>query len=212
MSRTLKAAINAANPANVPVGLQVAKAGTLLGLIPRRVRAAVVAHTLVLPDAAKAAAVLSAFSIAGTLTGRLAGGSSATPATGNAGVSLSGDIRFATADAVTSAEVVYLAAEGDVITDTLTVDSDSATLLGGRAAHTIIRVESIEGTTLGALTVAARGAAPGAGAASQSLAGTVVSFNASDAVTAANVTYIATPGVGSAPIGLGENLDEGVAW
>jgi len=204
--RSLRNILDEGNPNKMPSGAQLARLGSAVALVPRRIRAAVVANTLALPDNAKAEAILNGFVVAGGTTGPVTPVLGAAPATTEVGISLTGDIVFQATDAVTEAEVVYLAQEGDVVEEMLVVAADSASLASGRKAIRLLEAESLEGTTVGALAVEARGAAPGAGEASQDLDGAVVSFNAGDAVTRARVKYIALPGAGT-KAAIGTNLD-----
>lgn len=207
MARSLKAILNEANPNKLPTGAQQAKLGSMLGLVPRSIRATVVSHKIVLPDAAKAVAVLQAFSIAGTLTGALTPVKDGAVATGQVGMDAMGNILFATADAVTQADVVYLAQEGQVFEDFVPVTANVGTPLGGRAVQKLLEAESLAGTLTGVLTPIARGGTVATGQAASSLSGTGVNFFAANAVTKARIKYIAVPGVGSTGAALGTELD-----
>lgn len=207
MSRSLKTILNEANANKLPSAAQQANLGSMLGLVARTIRAAVSSHKIVLPDDAKAVAVVAAFSTAGVLTGALSPTFGAVT-TGLVGVNNTGDILFATADAVTSADVVYLAMEGQVFEDYVPVVANSAAPLADRNISRLLEAESLTGTLTGALTVIARGGTVATGQAAASLTGAAVSFFAANAVTTARIKYIAMPGVGTARAPLGESLDE----
>ena len=120
---------------------------------------------------------------------------------------LGGNIVFAAADAVTTAEVTYVPVEGDIIEDAIvTVATNVGTLLSSRAAVVLLEIEALAGTSVGAKTPVARGTTPSAGQAAINDAGTGVVFAAADAVTSARIKYVATPGVGSADASAVSNL------
>jgi hypothetical protein len=200
MARSLRTILNAANPNNVDSALQAGRVGSVLALSARGVRGAVVANVLVLPENARAAAILEVRAVAGTAVGLftpLATG--ATPVTTEAAINAVGNIVFAAADAVTEAEVVYIAEEGDVTEDVIPVASNSGTLLANRRAKRVLEVTRLVGTDIGVATVVGRGATPADNQAAANAAGTAIVFNAADAVTSARVKYIAQPGYGNAP-------------
>ena len=202
MSRTLKTVLDEANPNKEPSAFQIAKAGSALGVVGAFVTGTVTSNKLTLPTGQKALQVLSAFSRVGTLTGYLTPiATETTPTTGQVAVNANGDIVFAVADAVTSAEVVYQPVEGEIYTDSVAVVASSATLLQSRRALKILSVSVVTGVIPGAKTVVARGtAAPTAGNVALNAAGAAVVFNAADVVAGtALITYIATPGVGNGP-------------
>jgi hypothetical protein len=204
MSRSLRTILNEGNPNKVGDALHALPAGSALALIPRTVRGAVVADILVLPSTAKCAVVLSAFAVAGGATGQLAPElAGATPAAGEAAPSVTGDVEFAAADAVTEAEVIYLAFEGTVFSDLISVDAggtEQGSLLQGRRAAVLLSAEALTGGAPGVDAVAARGTTPGAGEAVIAADPTLIEFAAADAVTSATVTYVAQPG--AAAVGL----------
>ncbi len=209
MSRTAREILNEANPNKLADANRVLPMGECLNLVVRTVRGAVVSNVLVLPEAAKASTVLAAYSVAGTLTGQLAPGIAAgTPATGEARPNAGGDIAFAPANAVTLAEVQYLAFEGPIIEDLIVVASDVGTLLGQRAAGVIVSVESLAGAATGVFGVAPRGGTPAAGFAVIQDDPEIIEFAGADAVTSARVRYIAQPGVGSTAVAVGLTLDD----
>lgn len=202
MARSLRSLLNEANPNKLPTAAQQLRLGNALGLVPRFIRAATVAHIIVLPEAAKAVRVLDCWVTAGTVNGQFSPSydPDGVPATTTCTVNPAGNLAFLAADAVTEAEVVYLAREGTVFEDVVAVVSNSGAFLQSRKGVQLLEVEALVGTTVGvkALT-AVRGATPGAGIAALNLLGTAVVFAAADAVTRARVKYIATPGVGFGP-------------
>lgn len=211
MSRPLIDILNESNPQKVADADRIAQMGNALGLIPRRVRGTVTSHILTL--SVKAAVVLAAIATAGGATGNLTPiRTGAAPAAGQVTVSPTGDIQFAAADAVTSAEVVYLSAEsGGVFTETVDVAASVGTLLQSRRGSVLLSATIDVGISTGPVTVDFRGVAPAAGEASLNLLGTGVSFNAADVVTGrATITYIAQPDVGGAGTSLGTRLASSV--
>lgn len=213
MSRTLKQVLTEANPNKVAMALQLLDAGKALGMVPRTIRSAVSSNTIVLPDDAKACQILYAIALAGGLTGYLVPGSlkrEAAVTTGLVGVNSTGDIAFASADAITSAEVCYIPQEGVVITETVAVASNTGSFTGGRKGAILISATVLTGTALGAKIVDARATAPAAGHAALKLDGTGVAFQATDAVTSATLKYVAFPGNGGEAASLDAALKSNV--
>lgn len=200
MSRTLRRILNEGNPNKQGDAAKLLQMGEAMALVPRTFRGAVVANVLVLPETAKCAAVLQAFASAGTAEGqKVPDVAGVVPAAGEAAPNAAGDIVFNGTDAVTEAEVVYLAFEGAIVEDLLVVDTgtDIATFLAGRAAAVIISAEALTGTVAGAKTPAPRGGAAATTLCALTDDGLGVLFNAgTDAVLTARVRYIAQPGVG----------------
>lgn len=195
MTRSVRTVLNEANPNKVADALRSLPAGSALALLPRTVRGAVVSDLLVLPDDAKAIAIVAAYAVAGGATGAFEP-VLGTPAAGKVAASAGGDVEFAAADAVTQAEVVYLAAEGGVFEDLIAVDAggtEQGTLLQGRRAAVLISAEALAGGAPGVEAVVARGSTPGAGEAAIADNPTKVEFAAADAVTRARVKYVAQP-------------------
>ena len=213
MARSVRAILNEGNPNKLGDAAHALPMGEGLALIPRSFRGAPVANVLVLPEAAKAAAVLSAFG-AGTSGGYKSPDiTGAAPAAGEAAPNAAGDIAFNGADAITDAEVQYLAYEGQIVEDLIAVDAggtEQGTLLGNRAASVILEVEALAGTAAGPKTVALRGSTPGAGASAIAEDPTLIEFAAADAITQARVRYVAQPGVGDSPDAVGTVLDADV--
>lgn len=196
MTRSALAALNEANPNKLPTLLQTLPLGQLANLAAKSIKAAVASNVIVLPNEAKAKWILSAFATAGTVTGFMTSvQSSATLATTQVKVDAKGDIAFFATDAVTAAEVTYIAVEGDVVTETVVVTAGTgvANSLLIDAAQ-LIAATVTAGTSLGAKTVVARAAsAPSAGNVNLDLDSKVIRFAVADAVTAATVTYVRRP-------------------
>lgn len=210
MARSIQTILDESNPNKAPDALHGVKAGTALAAVPRFVVGTVTSHVLTLPNNAKAAAVISAYSRAGTLTGQLTPvKNAAAVATTQVGINPAGNILFATADAVTSAEVVYMPQEGDLVTETIPVTSGGiGSPLASKNAIRLISANLVTGSSTGAKTVVARGSSPSAGEACLGNTGTIL-FNSTDAGASggtATVTYIACPGVGSATPSLASRL------
>jgi hypothetical protein len=197
MARTLLAVLNESNPNKVSDALHAIKAGDAFALLPSFIAAAVVSDTLVLPTSAKAMSAMSAFATAGGAPGALAFVAGGAPVAGEFSVSASGDIVFAAADAVTAAEVVYFAVQGEVFTETVSVAASAAPFSSGRGGVMLLAASVGVGLSLGAKTPVARGSAPAAGEAALSADGLSVAFNAADVVIgSATLTYAITPGTG----------------
>lgn len=201
MSRTLRSAFNEANPNKLPDVNKALRMGEAMALLPRFVQGAVTSNVLSLPDEAKAGQVLVAFARAGTSTGyKTAAAPHSTPGAGAVAVNAAGDIEFNGTDAVTAAEVLYVAAEGDVIEEEIDVAADgTASFLQSREGVVLLEAELLSGDSVGDKTVIARGSAPAAGQAALDLLGQPV-FNATDVganVERARVKYVARPGAGA---------------
>lgn len=208
-TRTIRDIINEGEQGRVGNANQFGRVGSLLAIVPRHTgQAAVASDKLVLPDNAKAAAILRCYAAAGTVKGLMAPALSGTPATGNCAVTPDGNIVFAAADAVTLAEATYVVAEGDVIEEVIQVASSVGTLNAGRAASVLIEAVVLTGVVAGAVGINARGTATTTAKAAINDAGTGIVFHANQVVAGtARVKYIATPGVGAGRSALGVNLD-----
>ena len=192
MSRPLKTVLSEANPNRLPSALQLLPLGMALGIIARTVRVPVVANVAVLPEVARAKTLLNVFVSAGTVNGQFGVlAPNATPTTTNAAINAQGNVAFFATDAVTEAEITYVAVEGEIVEDSLTVASNVGLLHGGRKALVILKAFN---TTSGssALTVLARGSAnPAAGNTRIDTTGASLRFEGS--VTKASIRYIAEP-------------------
>lgn len=190
--RKLKDAGNDGNPNKVGDFNQVLGMGSAIRLGAMSIDGAVASHILTLPEGQKAGAVLFAYSRAGTLTGYLTGQPpGGAVATTQVGITPTGDILFATADAVTDAEVVYFPLEGAVVEKTVVVSGGVAPI-GDNGARLLIEASQLTGGAAGAKTVVARGTAPSAGEAAVGVTGTVV-FNAEANGEQVTVKYIEFP-------------------
>ena len=212
MSRSLRAILDEAQPGKLPDANRLLQMGEAMGLVPRTFRGAVVANVLVLPEAAKCAALIGGYG-EGTVPGyKLPLATGAAPATLQAAPNAAGDILFnAATDVITAAEVQYLAYEGPIVEDLMVVDTgtDIAAFLGGRAASVLLDVEALTGAVAGPKTPALRAtAAPATTLAALTEDGLGVLFNAAtDAVLTCRVRYIAQPGVGDTRISVSQSLD-----
>jgi len=122
MATTIKQNLNRAQPNTYPSNGQVALMGDLVLGGRMSVAGDVASDVLELSQGARAVAVVAAYAMVGTATGQLtpviAG---ATPAAGEVGLTADGNILFAAADAVTSAQVVYLAVDGKEFSDEVSI-------------------------------------------------------------------------------------------
>lgn len=211
MARSDREILNEGNPNKVGDALHVLPMGEAIALVPRTFRGATVADILVLPEAAKCAALMAAFGV-GTVGGyKLPMRTGIAPATLQAAPNAGGDILFnAGTDIITDGEIQYLAYEGPIIEDFMVVDTgnDIATFLGGRAASVLLDIEALTGAVTGAKTPALRGGAAATLFAAITEDGLGVLFNAgTDAVLTCRVRYIAQPGVGATGRSVSTSLD-----
>jgi len=197
MSQTLQTGLNSLSANQVADGTRIVKLGNALSRGGLTLSQAVVSDIMVL--AVPATAVVSCYATAGGAPGVKSPVVFSALAAGSVAVNPAGDLEFDNADGVTAAEVVYIGAEGDLITEQLTVTASSATLLQSRSAAVLRSVTVDVGVVLGAKAVGPRGAAPALGIANIDNAGTAITFNAGDVVNGtATVSYIAQPGIGTA--------------
>lgn len=200
MSRPLSDALNESNPNKLPNAGHDALLGSALQKNPAQFGTFAVASDIAtLPDGAKAAQVLSVFVRAGGATGYfVAAPEETTPAAGEFAVNAMGDVEFAAADAVTSAEIVWVPCEGDVITETMQVTASAGTFLQSRRARKLLSVTVDVGVSTGAKGINPRGSAAAAGLVAINTAGTGLVFDAADVVDgSATISYIATPSQGT---------------
>lgn len=215
-NRTLRNILDEANPNKTDTAMQQARAGSGLALIPRFVLGTVTAGILTLPESARAAYILGAFARAGTTLGPKnpvvpAASASGVPATTNVTTSPEGHISFNVAtDALTSAEVTYVAEEGDIIEEVIPVvpGTGVGTPLAGRNVKRLLAATALAGTVTGTSTIDQRGFAVATTRHAAASAAGLVQFLAADAVSSALIRYIATPGVGNGTrAAFGTNLD-----
>lgn len=186
--------------------------GNAMALVPRSFSGAVAGDLLTMPDTAKCAAILGVYA-QGTAPGyKTVLATNLAPAITECAPTAGGDILFNGTDAITFAEVQYLAYEGSAITDLL-LDignpvANQGVLLGLRSASVILSCQVLTGTGVGAKAIILRGSTtPSAGNVAISEDGKSIIFAAADAALTATVTYIAAPGEGDAPIAVGVQLD-----
>lgn len=201
MTRSLADVINEGNLNKVGNALASGRVGTILKGGRQYFRGAVSAGILTLP--VPAAVILRAIATAGTTLGPKtpvipAAGATGVPATTQVTISPTGNASFNVAtDALTAAEVEFIAEEGEVFSEVLAVASNAAVPLASKNVIRLLSATSLAGTLTGALVVDQRGTAPATGHAAAKADGTGFAFNSADAVTSVSVTYIATPGVGA---------------
>lgn len=195
---------NLVKPGNVADALRAIDLGSVLMSRPTTLRrkapaadpSALASVVVVkLPEDAKAASVVRATGIAGTVTGEFSPVAfGTTPATTQVAVTPSGDIAFLGTDAPTSVDLVYVPEDGDVAEFVLPVVSNVLTLPASVSAGTVLlqEAEALVGTSTGRKVVLAPGAAaPAAGQARLNVAKTTVTFASADAVTSARVKVTA---------------------
>jgi hypothetical protein len=206
------AALNGANPNNIPDEFRQMLLGSFVRAMPIPLRNQVplvaganpyVLATLgaiTLPDDAKANTIFRAYARTGTgTTGELAlksaignGSPYTTPTAGTVGVAPSGDIVFLGTDAWTNVDVLYLPEKYDVVELNLPVASNVMTLPTSVTTQGVVfmlEAQATAGTTIGTKVVLAPSAsAPGStGQANLNILKTQVLFTVADAVTAARV-------------------------
>lgn len=198
MTRSLRAALDEANPNKTDAALHAVLVGSGLALVPRYVRGAVAADRFVLPDGSRAIAALYVFALSGGAPGLLIvdGVFAGTPpAAGHVMVDLDGALVFAAADAHTAVEAVIVAVEGDIFSETILTPADIGTLLGARAAIFVLSCSARAAGVDVPVVQIERGGAPAAGEFALSALGTTVVFAAADNIDDCTVRYIAAPGV-----------------
>lgn len=203
MARTNKQIFNAGDLNKVGAVFRQVQLGSGLALVARTFQGTVTSNVLTLPEFGKAMAILDAFALAGTSDGRKTViAKEGAPAAGQVAIDPKGDIIFNATDAITSAEVVYIPAEGTIFEETVDVTAaGAATLRQSRRALQLLEASLDTGggvSVPGAKTIVARAdGAPSAGQARLEIDGEVVFFNGTDAGTGgtATIKYIASPGV-----------------
>jgi hypothetical protein len=207
--RSIREILNEGNPNKLGDAAHALPLGEALALVPRTVRGVVAANVLVLPEEAKCAALLAVYATQGAVTGQFSPvPAGATPLTTEAAPDANGNVLFLGADAVTEAEVQYLAFEGGIVEDLVAVAANVGTLLGGRGAAVLLEVEALAGGAPGPKTIADRGTTPAAGNAAIQDVPTGIEFAGADAITQARVRYIAQPGLGDSPDPVSASLDD----
>jgi hypothetical protein len=93
-----------------------------------------------------------------------------------------------------SVELVYVAAEGTIVTETVQVVASVATFLAGKTGIKVLSATVLAGIVLGAKATVKRATAPAATKVALSALGTGVTFNVADVVNgSASITYLARP-------------------
>jgi hypothetical protein len=178
---------------NVFRALSVAKRGVAPGAVasnPYVVASGAQPYTL--PDDAKAKAIDYVYARKGTGTAGLltVDTTAATaPAAGHCKIAPTGDILFASADAWTSLDIVYVPEKQDTYEISgLSVASNAATIPASAGlAVMAMEIQSLAGTKTGALEVLLAGGSPSTGQACLSADKTQVLFASADAVTSCRV-------------------------
>lgn len=203
---TVRTKLNTANPNELAGNCQSAELGDGLAIIARTAVVTVAAATDIgtLPANAKAKAILSCYVTDPTaLNYMVVALTDAGPAGGEVAIDPEGNIIFAAGDNVLECELVYIAVEGELVTETIpVVAAGTGTLLNGRSATQLVSATLIApAATPGVKVVEARGTAVGAvGAAGVCVdfSGVDINFAAAEvtAICTADVVYWALPGVG----------------
>lgn len=212
MARSVQQTLDSGDLNKHGAAFNLGKVGTGLRLIQRFASGTVTSNVLTLPDDAKALAVLQAIAIAGTSTGgKTPVPSDATLAAGQVKANGAGNIEFFGTDAVTSAEVTYITADGQVFTEEIPVTAAGVgTLRSSRTSVLLISaVLSDDASSGGEKAVQPRGATPSAGQAALNLAGqpTFASADVGASPSTAVVSYHAKPGTTGALESFGDRLD-----
>lgn len=211
MTDTKKTQLDRANPNDLPDLFRRLQLGGLLGgQIPQAIRRrdpAALAyvdstlHAIQLPGYAKAASIVRATGIVGTVTGEFAPQAyGATPGTGECAVAPNGDIVFLGADAISSVDVTYIPERGEEIELVLPV-TPSTGILEIPAAYSTSRsvlllseAESLTGTLVQKMEILVpTSSAPATTNARLSIAKTRVYFAVADAVTSARIKLVLAP-------------------
>jgi len=190
MSRPLQTALTESNPNKLAAAMHDLDAGQAFKLVTRTERVTVTANVATLSAPAKA--ILACYASAGTAPGFKTPLQTGTPSAGQVAVGPSGTAVFNGTDAITVAEVVYVAVEGEPVTEEIDVTSNVGSGFASKTGALLVAAESLAGTLTGALTIVARGATPTTGQAALGATGTFV-FAGADAVTRARVTYYPFP-------------------
>lgn len=200
--RNAKIVLNEANPGKLPAAAQIIRFGDLVAGTLRVYRAQCVSNVLVLPSNAKAAHLVRARVNSGADVGvKAIALAESAPGANEAAIGPDGNIIFNSAAGDPLVEVMYHAHGGDERTATVSVVADNGAIPYGLSGLTLVSVTATVGGVIGSKTIVARGtAAPAAGEAALNDAGDMVVFNAADAVTMADLVFVALPGEGSEPV------------
>jgi len=205
---TLKASLDRTNLETLPDGLRTIKLGTTLAQDAKQTVRLVdftalggsaycdaTVHALHLPDDTRAMTVVRAFARTGAAgTGELAVQAPGTvPITNQTAVQPNGDIAVLAADALTSVDIEYLVARGDVFEWTGPVVANVLAFPAFLVTRGVIMATEVEATVGGApgdKVVLVPGTAPAAGEAALNVAKSQIAFNAADAVTQARAKLL----------------------
>jgi hypothetical protein len=153
-------------------------------------------QTIQLPATARAANIVRATSLVGTVTGELTPVAyGTTPTTGQVAVGPNGNIVVLATDAITSLDVIYTPERGDVMDiASYPVASNVLTLptsVTSKGVVLLLEVQALTGTSAGNKVILVPGAgAPAAGQARLNVAKTTITFAVADAVTSARVKLL----------------------
>jgi hypothetical protein len=199
--------LNEANPNLMGDASRELPLGDALNLVVRYVRGAVVDNLFVFPERSRPQLVVGAIATHGAAPGYKPIVPFVAPAPGQASLRPNGSLEFNAADAITMAEIQYIAFDGPVLEEEMEVVANVATFANGRGAVAPLEVEALEGGSVGEKTVVIRGTTPGVGEAAAQFDPTGVEFAAADAVTRARIKYVAQPGMGNVREAVGVSLD-----
>jgi len=202
----LKSVLDAANPNQLADALRSLGLGALLlslvtslkKLVPAASPYNASAYCVVLPDDAKANAVLSAYARAGAGTPGILAVVSGTPAAGQVSVAPSGDIAFAAADAWTSVDVAYAPEQYDVLELTVPVTAGTGACIlpvavTSQGFSMLLEAESLTGGLVSKMVIDPVGTATATGHARLLASKGGVSFAVADAVTKARIKLAMLP-------------------
>jgi len=188
-TNTLRDALNRANPNHVGDGLQALPGGEAFNLLPRSEVLAAVAG--VVSPSVPALSIVSAFDRTNGVylaitAPEVAAGAASVAVAANGGVTVD--------PACLSVELVYVGAEGTVVTETVQVAASVATFLAGKTGVKVLSATVLTGVVLGVKATVKRATAPAATKVALNALGNGVTFNAADVVAGtASITYVARP-------------------
>jgi len=193
MARSIRNILDQGDLNKLGAAAQQQALGSTLNLTPASAVLTAVAGVALLPDDAAAAQVLMAWDRTNGVYLTVAAPETVAGA-GQVSVSPTGDLRVD--PACLSVEVLYLAMEGTLVTETLQVAASAATFLSSKVSRRILSASVVTGIIPGAKVVAARGSAPAATGVALTDDGAGIVFNAADVVAGScTVTYLASPTV-----------------
>jgi len=188
-TRTLRDALNDANPNHVGDGLMALPAGEAFTLLPRT--EVLTATAGVALPSVPALLVLSAFD---RTNGAYLTQAAPEVAAGAGQVSVLADGSISVDPACLSAEVVYVADEGTRVTEVLQVVASAATFLAGKTSAKVLSAVVLAGIALGPKGTSIRANTPAPGFVALTTNGDGIILAAADVVTGSvSVTYMARP-------------------